>query len=84
MSALDKYSKCSLQRTDLQNAIFNHYITKYKSFVCENSKGSKRLFYIKQDFGYKSALKSERKTFRDFMNKVNKNHGKKRRKSKPS
>ena len=65
MSALDEYCKGTLERDELQNAIFDHYIGMNRTFVAENMKGSKRLFssYLQS----RTATKRERKAFRKFM-----------------
>ncbi len=62
MSALDEHCKGTLERFQLQNAIFNHYTGLNKSFVAENIKKSKRLF---SNVG---ETRKERKYFRKFMN----------------
>ena len=66
MTALDEYCKGTLERDELQNAIFNHYVGMNRTFVAENMKGSKRLFssYLQS----RTATKRERKAFRKFMN----------------
>lgn len=66
MTALDEHCKCTLPKDKLQDAIFNRYTTKYKSFVAENFKGNKRLFTIR--FQREKANNRERKKFRNFMN----------------
>ena len=38
MTALDEHCKCTLPKDKLQDAIFDRYTTKYKSFVAENLK----------------------------------------------
>lgn len=65
MTALDEHCKGTLERDELQNAIFNHYIGMNRTFVAENMKGSKRLFssYLQS----RTATKRERKAFRKFM-----------------
>lgn len=68
MSALDEYSKGSLEKKDLQKAIFEHYAEKYGSFVAENLKGSKRLFVTR--FQRTKQNKNEMKIFRNFMNQI--------------
>lgn len=66
MSALDEHCKGTLERDELQNAIFNHYVGMNRTFVAENMKGSKRLFssYLQS----RTATNRERKAFRKFMN----------------
>ena len=66
MTALDEHCKGTLERKELQDAIFNHYIGISRTFVAENMKGSKRLFssYLQS----RTATKRERKIFRSFMN----------------
>ena len=66
MSALDEHCGGTLERDELQNAIFNHYIGMNRTFVAENMKGSKRLFssYLQS----RTATNRERKAFRKFMN----------------
>ena len=61
MTALDEHCKGTLERDELQNAIFNHYIGMNRTFVAENMKGSKRLFssYLQS--------RTARKAFRKFM-----------------
>ena len=65
MTALDEHCKGTLERNELQNAIFNHYVSLNRTFVAENMKGSKRLFssYMQS----KTATKRERQAFRKFM-----------------
>ena len=65
MTALDEHCKGTLEREDLQNAIFNHYISLNRTFVAENMKGSKRLFssYLQS----RTQIKREEKAFRKFM-----------------
>lgn len=68
MSALDEHCKGSLEKRELQSAIFNHYMNKYGSFVAENFIGSKRLFLTKwQKNKYNNSV---RKTFIKFMNET--------------
>ena len=66
MTALDEHCKGTLERDELQNAIFNHYIGMNRTFVAENMKGSKRLFssYLQS----RTQTKREKKAFRKFMN----------------
>lgn len=68
MTALDEHCKCSLDKRELQSAIFNHYADKYGNFVAENYIGSKRLFITKR--GQTKYNKNERKTFIKFMNEM--------------
>jgi hypothetical protein len=65
MTALDEHCKGTLERDELQNAIFNHYVGMNRTFVAENMKGSKRLFssYLQS----RTQTKRERKAFRKFM-----------------
>lgn len=65
MTALDEHCKGTLERDELQNAIFDHYIGLNRTFVAENMKGSKRLFssYLQS----RTQTKRERKAFRKFM-----------------
>ena len=69
MTALDEHCKGTLERDELQNAIFNHYIGMNRTFVAENMKGSKRLFssYLQS----RTQTKRERKAFRKFMDREN-------------
>lgn len=68
MSALDDHCKGSLEKRELQSAIFNHYMDKYGSFVAENLIGSKRLFITKrQKTKYNNSV---RKMFIKFMNET--------------
>lgn len=66
LSALDEHCKGKLQKYDLQDAIFFHYIERDKFLVAENINGFKRLFrYYHQN----TALnKKEKKLFRNHMN----------------
>ena len=66
MTALDEHCKGTLERDELQGAIFNHYIGLNRTFVAENMKGTKRLFssYLQS----KTQTKRQRKAFRKFMN----------------
>ena len=66
MSALDEHCGGSLDKNVLQNAIFDHYMYLYGSFVAENINKSKRLFFIK--FQKTKNNDAERKIFRNFMN----------------
>ncbi len=66
MSALDEYTEGKLEKHELQNAIFDHYMKMSSSLVAENINGSKRLFIWKIQRGKQNAR--ERKTFRNFMN----------------
>lgn len=65
MSALDEHCKGDLEREELQNAIFNHYISLYGVFIAENMKGSKKRFcsYLQS----KTKTKRQRNAFRNFM-----------------
>ena len=65
MTALDEHCKGTLERDELQNSIFDHYIVLNRTFVAENMKGSKRLFssYLQS----RTQTKRERKAFRKFM-----------------
>lgn len=63
MTALDEFTKGTLTKRDLQNAIFKHYI-KEDNIIAENLRGSKRLFVSSTR---KSRLKSERQSFIKFM-----------------
>lgn len=65
MSALDEHCKGTLERFELQNAIFNHYTSLNRSFVAENGKGSKRAFY--SYLQSKTKTKQQRNAFRRFM-----------------
>ena len=67
MTALDEHCKGTLERKELQDAIFNHYISisMNKVFVAENMKGSKRRFSLQSQS--KSKFKRERNAFRNFM-----------------
>ena len=66
LSALDEHCKGTLEKDNLQNAIFDHYTGLYGSFVAENINGVKRLFLIR--FQKTKNNKAERKLFRHFMN----------------
>ena len=66
MSALDEYSEGKLEKHELQNAIFDHYMKMSNSLVAENINVSKRLFIWKIQRGKQNAR--ERKIFRNFMN----------------
>ena len=66
MTALDEHCKGTLERDELQNAIFNHYIGMNRTFVAENMKGSKRLF--SSFLQSRTKTKKEIKAFRKFMN----------------
>ena len=68
MSALDEHCKGSLEKRELQSAIFNYYMDKYGSFVAENLIGSKRLFMVKWQRTKQN--NRERKTFIKFMNET--------------
>lgn len=65
ITALDEYSKCSLNKKELQEAIFNHFAEKYGSFAAENCRGVKRVFVTK--FQRKKSNKKERKLFIKFI-----------------
>ena len=60
MTALDEHCKGTLERKELQDAIFNHYIniSMDKVFVAENMKGSKRRFSLQSQ--NKGKFKRER------------------------
>lgn len=66
LSALDEHCNGTLEKNELQDAIFNHYMSKYGSFVAENVNGAKRLFTVKLQKTKNN--KAERKVFRNFMN----------------
>lgn len=66
MTALDEHCKGEVERNELQNAIFNHYMEKEHSLVAENVNGSKRLFLYRYQRGKKNKI--ERQAFRSFMN----------------
>lgn len=65
MSALDEHCKGALEREELQNAIFNHYISLNRTFAAENIRGTKRIFssYLQS----KTKTNRQRKLFRKFM-----------------
>ena len=65
MTALDEHCKGTLERKELQDAVFTHYISMNKIFVAENMKGSKRRFSLPSQS--KSKFKRERNAFRSFM-----------------
>ena len=65
MTALDEHCKGTLERKELQDAIFKHYISMNRVFVAENMKGSKRRFSLQSQS--KSKFKRERNAFRSFM-----------------
>lgn len=52
-----------------QNEIFNYYISKYGSFVCENKNKTKQLFSVNAP----EQLKQRRRSFRKFMDEKNAN-----------
>lgn len=64
--ALDEHCKGKLEKHELQDAIFNHYMSINRTLVAENAKGSKKLFTTQWQ-GNKNN-KAERKKFRNFMN----------------
>ena len=65
MTALDEHCGGTLEREELQNAIFNHCISLNRTFSAENLKGSKRMFssFIQS----RKHTNRERKAFREFM-----------------
>ena len=67
MTALDEHGKGTLERKELQDAIFKHYISisTNKVFVAENMKRFKRRFSLQSQS--KSKFKRERNAFRNFM-----------------
>ena len=67
LSALDEHCKGALEKCELQDAIFDHYMGLYGSFVAENLNKEKRLFKV--TFQRSKRNKGERKLFRNFMNK---------------
>jgi len=66
LSALDEHCNGTLEKNELQDAIFDHYMSKYGSFVAENINGVKRLFLSR--FQETKNNKARRKLFRHFMN----------------
>lgn len=66
LSALDEHCKGTLEKEALQDAIFKHYTGLYRTFVAQNSIGTKKLFssYMQS----KTKTRNERKVFRKFMN----------------
>ena len=78
VSALDEHCNGILEKNELQDAIFDHYMSKYGSFVAENVNGAKRLFTIKLQKAKNN--KAERKVFRNFMNEELSNKHKKKNK----
>ena len=67
MSALDEYSNSTLEKKDLQDTIYEHYINKYPYFIAENAKGSKRVFFNRDRYS-KHVKTTEKKYFRKHMN----------------
>ena len=69
MTALDEHCKGTLEREELQNAIFNHYTGLHRTFVAENIKGSKKMFssYLQS----KTRTNRQREAFKNFMNEGN-------------
>jgi len=69
MSALDEHCRGTLPKRDIQSIIFKHYMSKYGSFVAENSKGDKKLFAIKMQ----KNNDIKRRSFIRFMNESKSN-----------
>ena len=79
LTALDEHCNCTLERSTLNNAIFDHYINLYGNFIAENGRGDKRIFSVKHQAGNR-IIKAEKKLFRNFMNQQVKQKIKKRKK----
>lgn len=70
LSALDEHTRCTMQKFELQNAIYNHYILEDGYIVAENAVRERMIFYSRNYFGRKSNRSAFRKQFREFMDKI--------------
>lgn len=50
LSALDEHTRCTVQKFELQNAIYNHYILEDGYIVAENAARERMIFYSRNYF----------------------------------
>lgn len=72
LSALDEHTRCTMQKFELQNAIYNHYIVQDGYIVAENALRERMIFYSYHYNCGKSDRTKYRKQFRAFMDKITK------------
>lgn len=70
LSALDEHTQCTMQKFELQNAIYDHYIMQDGYIVAENAFRERMIFYARNHLGRKSDRSKYRKQFREFMDRI--------------